>query len=131
MTRYSLYYILMSDDQVDFLNSEQGGWDCDIGRAYLNAKMDGKYEKAIQLGMVCRAAELEANNPEEVWMTLQNGRKAWSDNSEIECLTDFPRSCDVGDLIVEEEVGDDQMNRVFRVASIGMEEFDKRIMRSL
>ena len=103
MTHYHLpnqvctvYYVDLSDEQRAELN--RGDWSSEIGRAYLAAK-DGKVDES-NVGLFRPAARLRADNAEDVWMKLQNVHASWTENDEIECLTDFPRSMDVGDVII-------------------------------
>lgn len=112
-TRTALvFYRHLNDEQTAQLNRE--GWSSDIGRAYLNAR-DGKYADAQKLGLMQPAARLEAEHAEMVWVLLQNTDKAWSAQTDIECLTTFPRSMDVGDVIVWND------GAMERCASIGFE----------
>ena len=135
MTHYHLpnqvctvYYVDLSDEQRAELN--RGDWSSEIGRAYLAAK-DGKVDES-NVGLFRPAARLRADNAEDVWMKLQNGHghfSGWANDPSIECLTDFPRSMDVGDVIIwgnPDEAGFEMLNDwrgtyADRCASIGFD----------
>lgn len=109
----TVYYVDLTDEQRDEINGPNGGWGCDTGRAYLAAK-DGTFNETTRPFFV-KAATLEAGNNEQIWTRLQNLHRGWDEDPEIECHTTFPRSMDVGDLIVWEAGG------VERCASCGFE----------
>jgi hypothetical protein len=101
----------------DELNGPAGGWSSPLGLRYLAAK-DGKID-AESATMFREAARLDAadldDSAERIWLTMQNDAIGWSELPYIECSTDFPRSMDVGDLIVWED------GTVERCASYGFE----------
>ncbi len=107
------YYVTLTKDQTDELNL--GGWDSNIGRRYLAAKA-GKINIATRT-LFRPAAILNRIDAEQVWTDLQNHNTPWAAcrATDIECLTDSPRSMDVGDLVVWED------GRIERVASFGFE----------
>lgn len=104
-----VYYVRLTEDQRQELNAE--GWDSDIGRRYMNAR-DGK---SLDWALLERAATMEAKSSEAIWVTLQNLEVPWEDNPSVECITDFPRSMDVGDIIMWED------HTMERCARIGFE----------
>jgi hypothetical protein len=133
--RATVYYVTLTNDQAAVVNGPEeqgGGWSGEIGRAYMAAKMDGDYTKAIELGMVQPAARTAIHGDDDfdprggtaneiVWRRLQNIEEPWKAKADtIQCLTSFPRSMDVGDLIVwaaDEEAG--YPETIMRVESIG------------
>ena len=94
----TVYYVTLAEDQTKELNNHADGWVSPIGRAYLSAK-DGRID-STNFNLLERAATVEAEDAEVVWMALQNHSVPWTDHDEVECHTDFPRSMDVGDIIV-------------------------------
>lgn len=79
-------------------------WDCPIGRAYQAATCDANPVLALAMGLYEDAARGEFANERAVFSTLQNVDINWREaNPEVECLTAFPRSMMVGDLIVWED----------------------------
>jgi len=119
----TVYYLnLAVEPFYTKLNAQ--GWDGPIGKAYSDARYRGNYWKAAVLGILEKAAELDAKNAEDVWMKLQNGATAWSDAMDIKCTTTFPRSMDVGDVVVfEDEYG---VGLVRIVDSIGFKDMDPK-----
>lgn len=89
-------YVEITEAQRFKINTE--GWNSDIGLAYSKAKFD-KIDTTNQ-HLLVHAATLEAKTAEEVWMQLQNLQTSWADSPAIQCHTSFPRSMDVGDVIV-------------------------------
>lgn len=92
-----IYYIdNMTADFCDEINEK--GWECELGRKYFEAKRGSvPYTDNIYiLAAVTDAFE----NAEEIWTAMQNHFNTWSSKREIRCLTDAPRSMDVGDIIV-------------------------------
>ena len=105
----TVYYIELNKAQVDDLNAK--GWDSPIGKAYLAAK-DGRID-STNFDLLVKAAIFEfADSAEAIWTTL----------TYITCHTPFPRSMDVGDIIVWEDgtcercasTGFDQVHGVWR-----------------
>ncbi len=97
----TVYYVEMTKAQIDVLNGGDGGWDTTIGRAYLAAK-GGKID-STNFDLLVKAATMEAESAEVVWAALQNHDRPWTDCGEVVRHTDFPRSMDVGDVIVWED----------------------------
>ncbi len=96
----TVYYIELSKAQHDALNA--AGWDSDIGRAYLAAR-DGKID-STNFDLLVKAASFdEAPSAEHVWVALQNFAAPWTSLKFITAHTKFPRSMDVGDIIVWED----------------------------
>jgi hypothetical protein len=89
-------YRRFNKEQIEILNAE--GWSSQVGAAYLAAG-EGDIKEAIELGLYEVAAELDAEAAEEIFSLMQNLDKSWTDNPRIKCLTDFPRSMSVGDII--------------------------------
>lgn len=94
----TVYFIELSKDQVDELNGSEGGWDSKIGKAYLAAR-NGRID-STNFDMLKKAATLNADTDEQVWLALQNHEAPWSTNPDIEAHLTFTRSMDIGDLIV-------------------------------
>jgi hypothetical protein len=74
------------------------GWDCPEGAEYHEARAGNRPDSDLYHD----AATLDAGDNEEVWTRLQNLYEPWTSDKAITCLTDFPRSMDVGDIIVWE-----------------------------
>ena len=113
----TVYYLNLAVEPFYSMVNRQG-WDGPIGKAYSDARYRGEYFKSAALGILEKAAEIEANDAEEVWMKLQNGATSWSDAMDIKCTSAFPRSMDVGDIVVWED------GTVEKVAMIGFEALD-------
>ena len=117
----TVYYVELTHAQHDELNSK--GWDSEIGRAYLRAK-DGEVDDS-NVSLFKPAARLAAEHAEAVWMILQNGQIAWRHRDDVEVLTNFCRSMDVGDVIVwDQPTGwhrPHHCGRAQRCASIGFD----------
>lgn len=64
-----------------------------------------------------------ADDLEEIWNRLQNAFKSWTDDEYAQCLTDFPRSMSVGDLVVLDN------GNGYRCVSIGFEPFDVKELK--
>ena len=94
----TVYYIEMTEEQRHALNGDGRGWGSPLGQAYLNAR-DGKID-ATNFDLMVKAATMEAENAESVWTTLQNHDRPWTEYIGVVRHTDFPRSMDVGDVIV-------------------------------
>lgn len=106
----TVYYVDLTEEQRNIINDpEFGGWGCATGRAYMAAK-DGIFNDETRSFFV-KAATIYAGNNEEIWMRLQNMDAPWTDDAEIEKHTAFPRSMDVGDLIVWEAGGVERCDR--------------------
>ena len=96
----TVYYIDLDKEQVKALNAE--GWGSTIGKAYLAAK-DGRID-STNFDLLVKAATFEdAPNAEHVWVALQNFAAPWTSLKFITAHTKFPRSMDVGDIIVWED----------------------------
>ncbi len=109
----TVYYIELTEEQRHALNGDGGGWGSPLGQAYLNAR-DGRID-STNFDLLVKAATMEAENAEEVWVKLQNLDACWAGRDDIERHTDSPRSMDLGDLIVWED------GRRSRCASMGFE----------
>lgn len=108
----TVYYIELSDAQRDELNDL--GWDSRIGKAYLAARA-GRID-STNFDLLKKAATLDADTDEQVWLALQNHETPWSANPAIEAHLTFTRSMDIGDLIIWDD------GRRARVASVGFDE---------
>ncbi len=96
----TVYFIELNKAQIDDLNA--GGWGTTIGKAYLAAK-DGKID-STNFDLFIKAATFEAPpSAEHIWISLQNHEKPWMSLAFLTCHTPFPRSMDVGDLVVWED----------------------------
>lgn len=96
----TVYYIELTEAQQDELNAQ--GWDSKIGKAYLNARTD-KID-ATNFDLLVKAATLDVEGAEIVWRRLQNLDDAgWAKKAYVRCHTEFPRSMDIGDIIVWED----------------------------
>lgn len=118
----TVYYIRLSDEQVKTINKE--GWDSELGAQYLAAK-DGKISPANR-DLFEKAAVLNVPTAEAAWVFLQNVVTPWPEKTEgrldtlLSVETDFPRSMDIGDLVVWEDG-----RRIERCATVGFEDFEK------
>ncbi len=96
----TVYYIELTETQRTELNAK--GWDSPIGKAYLAAR-DGKID-STNFDLFVKAATLEFSaNAEHVWVALQNFVEPWTTLDYITVHTTFPRSMDIGDIIVWED----------------------------
>lgn len=98
----TVYYIELTRAQVDELNDQ--GWDSQIGKAYMNAKA-GMID-ATNFDLLVKAATVVcAPGAEAIWVAMQNGQESWTtlNPAYITCHTAFPRSMDVGDIIIWED----------------------------
>jgi hypothetical protein len=111
--RATVYFRTLPDAAREKVN--RVGWDCPEGHAYNDARF-GYFDGALRMGFYREAAKLDRPDAERVWVTLQNVVAAWRDTTDVECMTDFPRSMDVGDVIVWED------GRAEICASVGFEE---------
>lgn len=118
MKTATAYYIQLTKAQHDDLNSHPDGWASPIGVAYLRAK-DGKID-STNFDLLEKAATVEfpeEGSNEDVWMILQNRTEGgWRGARGVKCFTAFPRSMDVGDVIVWDN------GKRERVASCGFTE---------
>lgn len=101
MSTFRVYYVTLSD--ADRTQVNEMGWGCPVGFAYMKATM-GKggeilVEDAITYALYEEAAMMEAENLSDVWENLQNMEVNWMDKPNIGCMTKFPRSMIVGDII--------------------------------
>jgi hypothetical protein len=110
-----VYFVELTKEQRETL--QLGGWSSETGRAYLAAK-DGKFETDTARGLMKLATEVEADDAEDIWKALQNLDRPWSEALPVPVLTTFPRSMDVGDIVLWAD------GRAERVASIGFEPVD-------
>ncbi len=105
----TIYYVQLTNAQRDELNAHPASWVCPIGVAYLEAR-DGLIHSG-NFDLLHRAAtitvldedKMDQRDNEEIWLLLQNVQRPWADRPNVECHTDFPRSMDVGDIIVWED----------------------------
>lgn len=97
----TIYYIFLTDAQRDVLNGPDGGWGCKIGKAYQDARAGNLHSDARE--HFEKAATGKWEGSEHVWTSMQNMGPMWSNDARIECHTTFPRSMDVGDIIVWED----------------------------
>lgn len=99
-----VYFIELTNEDREVINIL--GWDCATGQNYLNAKA-GRIDDSNKR-MFKTAAEVNETEPEAIWVMLQNGVyeefPSWTDNKNIKCRTNFPRSMDVGDVAVVDGV---------------------------
>lgn len=95
----TIYYIRLSDEQRRELNG--AGWSGPVGRTYLRAK-DGVLDEETK-ALYEKAATGDFSNAEEAWVGLQSVAGPWTEKAVAECHTDFPRSMDVGDIVVWED----------------------------
>ena len=110
----TVYYLRLTPDQIDTVN--RVGWDCEVGQRYLAAKYGpsaavawAEYPELFE-----KAASLASSDLEGVRTTLQNvGGLGWAADGRATCHTLFPRSCDVGDIVVLDD------GTVHRVQDIG------------
>ncbi len=111
-----VFYVRLTNEQRDEINDpNSGGWSSEIGKRYLAAK-DGNVDDNM---MFEHAATVDFRFNEEVWMHLQNHAAPWSENSEIEVHTNFPRSMDVGDYVVWDS------GEAYRVADRGFDKIER------
>lgn len=116
----TVYYVDLTREQTDELNDNPLGWASDIGKQYLAAKKGQIGE--LNMHLLRKAAVLEASDAEQIWERLQNTLTAsWTGDKTIEQATDFPRSMDVGDLVVWED------GRVQRCADMGFYDFAHKV----
>lgn len=106
-----VFYVQPTDDHIATINAE--GWSCPVGLAYLDGQR-GNYALAKEHGMLVSAAEVIAENAEQIWIALQNGIPARSPATIIKSIP-RRRSMSVGDLIVWAD------GRAETCASIGFE----------
>lgn len=96
----TVYYIELDKEQVKALNAE--GWGSTIGKAYLAAK-DGRID-STNFDLLAKAATFDdAPSAEHIWVSMQNREKPWMSLAFLTCHTPFPRSMDVGDIVVWED----------------------------
>lgn len=103
----TVFYITLSERQRNEIN--RAGWDCPSGRLYHRAK-DGDVDSIVVDMVFERAATVEIDQAhpgsdaaEAIWTKLQNVHQGWADQAAelgVEVHTDFPRSMDVGDVIL-------------------------------
>lgn len=103
----TIFYKRLSEERRTILNGPQGGWHCaPWASAYADldfidpASAEARVTQAAALGIYEPAARTEITDHEEIWTAMQNGADPWADRDDLECLTDFPRSMCVGDLIL-------------------------------
>ena len=100
MPKATIYYVDLTEPQRAELNAK--GWNSLIGKAYLDARV-GKID-STNFDLLTKAATFEfADSAEAIWIALQNGAEPWTTLTYITCHTMFPRSMDVGDIIVWED----------------------------
>lgn len=108
-----VYYIDLTEEQRAIINGPDGDWSCPTGRGYLAAK-DGLIDDHNAHFIRKAATVHRVTSAEDVWLRLQNTSRAWddADPTMLVCHTDFPRSMDIGDLILWQ---DGQLERCDRV----------------
>lgn len=94
-----VFFITLTDTERDAIN--MAGWESQIGQNYINAR-NGKINKK-NIHMFELAATTDQDYVEDVWFYMQNGDHEWCNARDIECHTTFPRSMDIGDVIVWED----------------------------
>lgn len=109
--RAEVFYVQPTDDHIATINAE--GWSCPVGLAYLEGQR-GNYALAKEHGMLVSAADVIAENAEEIWVALQNGIPRQSTATIVRSMPKR-RSMSVGDLIVWAD------GRAETCASIGFE----------
>jgi hypothetical protein len=114
-----VYFCSLTDFQAAMVNRK--GWSgVDFGKAYLDATINSDIGKAVEFGLYEPAAEVEAEDPEQVYFSMQNVDQAWIDKAGLtavqKVLTKRPRSMSVGDYI-EWENGTKEV-----VTTLGFEE---------
>ena len=106
----TVYFVSLTDEQRDQLNLQ--GWDSEIGKRYSAAR----FCESLDWGLMEEAAKAENfENAEQVWMSMQNLDEPWAAHPDLYCVTEFPRSMDVGDVVVWED------GTMERCASCGFE----------
>lgn len=114
--KYTVYYSRLSDERIAILNDQaSGGWDCaPWASRYADVMMLGIGDKSDEIATkIYNAAKLklyepaarfdcESDNPEHIWTALQNVDYNWHERGGPTCLTDFPRSMMLGDVILSE-----------------------------
>lgn len=126
-----VYYVDLDEEARKELHEK--GWNSPIGDAYLDARMFGIYDAAVEFGLVKVTAAVEVPEEvgddfflaaEEVWKIMQNLDKPWTKKSEVNRVASgvFPRSMDVGDLILFI----DDHGYSYRVSSFGFERMNSR-----
>lgn len=122
LTNATVYFVDMTKQECDLLNNDRRGWGSPIGTAYLRAQNGIFDDESIKFLRPAAKTFIDGDSVEEVlegiWCTLQNHFVSWTQNAHVNCLTDFPRSMSVGDLVLFED------GSGYRCASIGFEEFD-------
>lgn len=104
MPKFTVFYVALNDEQVAIVNDPfNGGWSCKVGKAYLDATFAGErgctYKGAVKYGLIHKAAVLEARSLENVFGMMQNLTRSWAESPDIKCLTEFPRSMSIGDIV--------------------------------
>ena len=96
----TIYFVELTKDQREELNRE--GWGSEIGKAYMAIRFDGQIDDSNR-HLIKKAVTMNAENSEQIWVALQNLEVSWCEKPGIDCHTAFPRSMDVGDIIVWED----------------------------
>lgn len=114
----TVYFLYLTEEQRNEINNG-GGWSTSIGQRYLAAK-DGAIAENLDLFEIAAVGDFSSD--ENCWLSLQNIDEGWAQGARPtgvfkspRCLTDFPRSMDVGDFIVWAD------GRRQRCASFGFE----------
>ncbi len=97
----TVYYIELTEEQRVELNGIDDVRDSRIGWAYVRAK-NGNVD-GTNFDLLVKAATMGAESAEQIWTALQNVFTSWSARDDIECHTVFPRSMNVGDIVVWED----------------------------
>jgi len=104
-----VFYIYLTRKMVDDINAD--GWDSPLGGSYLAAKKGDRSLAPVQ--MIQLAAEVQADDAEDIWIALQNGVGAKSKAEIINRTEAGQRSMDIGDFIEWED------GKIERCDSIG------------
>lgn len=99
------FYVEISRQQMDELRR---GWDGPTAQAYHHAKYGPYDEEALRLFKPAARVSCDSKDAELVWATLQNIHASWTERNGIKTLTSFPRSMDVGDVVMwddDEDIG--------------------------
>ena len=115
----TVHFVELSEEQRQEINDN--GWGCEIGMAYMDIRFKGIVNETNR-HLFKKAAVMNSNSSETVWRSLQNLEMGWDAKREIECFTTFPRSMDVGDVIVWED-GSAEM-----CCSVGFGHFDASLL---
>ncbi len=118
MTKFTIFYAELSEEDTRDINAK--GWaGSKMGVPYLDAQ-GGTYEAALRLGLMKKVAEAEIQGGfEQLFYEMQNLDQNWNTRGNFTCLTKFPRSQSVGDVIYIHDT-----DEFWRVASFGHNRVD-------